>query len=82
MKAAIRVLLASPRGFCAGVVRAIETVNLTIKSQGAPVYVLHEIVHNKHVISELARRQNREEAKKSNGQHDGCVKVALSWWLG
>lgn len=53
MKAAIRVLLASPRGFCAGVVRAIETVNLTIKSQGAPVYVLHEIVHNKHVISEL-----------------------------
>src|SRR5210317_707936 len=53
MKASIRVLLASPRGFCAGVVRAIETVNLTIKSQGAPVYVLHEIVHNKHVISEL-----------------------------
>ena len=53
MKTAIRVLLASPRGFCAGVVRAIETVNLTIKSQGAPVYVLHEIVHNKHVISEL-----------------------------
>ena len=53
MKAAIRVLLASPRGFCAGVVRAIETVNLTIKSQGAPVYVLHEIVHNKHVILEL-----------------------------
>ena len=53
MKTAIRVLLASPRGFCAGVVRAIETVNLTIKSQGAPVYVLHEIVHNKHVILEL-----------------------------
>ncbi len=49
----IEVLLASPRGFCAGVVRAIETVKLTLESEGAPVYVLHEIVHNKHVISEL-----------------------------
>jgi 4-hydroxy-3-methylbut-2-en-1-yl diphosphate reductase len=45
--------LASPRGFCAGVVRAIETVRLTLKKHGAPVYVLHEIVHNKHVIQEL-----------------------------
>lgn len=53
MKPVIRVMLASPRGFCAGVVRAIETVHLTLRSQGAPVYVLHEIVHNKHVISEL-----------------------------
>jgi len=59
MKTAIRVLLASPRGFCAGVVRAIETVKLTIKSQGAPVYVLHEIVHNKHVISELEEQGAR-----------------------
>ncbi len=53
MKPEIRVVLASPRGFCAGVVRAIDTVNLTLRTQGAPVYVLHEIVHNKHVISEL-----------------------------
>lgn len=48
-----QVVLASPRGFCAGVVRAIETVKLTIKQHGAPVYVLHEIVHNKHVLKEL-----------------------------
>ncbi|WP_354005703.1 4-hydroxy-3-methylbut-2-enyl diphosphate reductase [Desulfofustis limnaeus] len=47
------VVLASPRGFCAGVVRAIETVKLTLQVQGAPVYVLHEIVHNRHVIAEL-----------------------------
>ena len=53
MKPKISVVLASPRGFCAGVVRAIETVNLTLRTKGAPVYVLHEIVHNKHVISEL-----------------------------
>lgn len=53
MKPVINVILASPRGFCAGVVRAIETVKLTLETEGAPVYVLHEIVHNKHVISEL-----------------------------
>ena len=56
---AITVILASPRGFCAGVVRAIETVNLTLRTQGAPVYVLHEIVHNKHVISELEHQGAR-----------------------
>lgn len=49
----IEIVLASPRGFCAGVVRAIETVKLTLKLEGAPVYVLHEIVHNKHVLKEL-----------------------------
>jgi 4-hydroxy-3-methylbut-2-en-1-yl diphosphate reductase len=47
------IRLASPRGFCAGVVRAIETVKLTLNKHGAPVYVLHEIVHNRHVINEL-----------------------------
>ncbi|THB71506.1 MAG: 4-hydroxy-3-methylbut-2-enyl diphosphate reductase [Desulfobulbaceae bacterium] len=49
----MKVYLASPRGFCAGVVRAIETVKLTLRQHGRPIYVLHEIVHNKHVISEL-----------------------------
>jgi 4-hydroxy-3-methylbut-2-enyl diphosphate reductase len=47
------VYLASPRGFCAGVERAIETVKIGLQRFGRPVYVLHEIVHNKHVISEL-----------------------------
>lgn len=49
----LTVYLASPRGFCAGVERAIETVKLCLHRYGKPVYVLHEIVHNKHVISEL-----------------------------
>ncbi len=49
----IEVYLASPRGFCAGVERAIETVKLSLRRYGTPVYVLHEIVHNKHVILEL-----------------------------
>lgn len=58
-KQLINVILASPRGFCAGVVRAIETVNLTLRTEGAPVYVLHEIVHNKHVIADLEQRGAR-----------------------
>ena len=53
MASNIEVYLASPRGFCAGVERAIETVKLSLRRYGNPVYVLHEIVHNKHVISEL-----------------------------
>ena len=50
-----QITLASPRGFCAGVERAIETVKIALKKHGAPVFVLHEIVHNKHVIDDLRR---------------------------
>ena len=47
------VLLANPRGFCAGVDRAIEIVELALERHGAPVFVRHEIVHNRHVVDEL-----------------------------
>ncbi|MEK6201589.1 MAG: 4-hydroxy-3-methylbut-2-enyl diphosphate reductase, partial [Desulfobulbaceae bacterium] len=47
------IVLANPRGFCAGVVRAIATVRLALEQYGSPIYVLHEIVHNKHVVHEL-----------------------------
>src|SRR5262249_2975729 len=47
------VLLASPRGFCAGVVRAIDIVMLALEVYGLPLYVRREIVHNKYVVSEL-----------------------------
>ena len=50
------VRLANPRGFCAGVDRAIEIVEKALEFHGAPVYVLHEIVHNKHVINDLSSR--------------------------
>ena len=43
----MRVILAEPRGFCAGVVRAIDIVELALKKYGPPVYVRHEIVHNR-----------------------------------
>src|SRR5574341_1817436 len=49
----MRVLLANPRGFCAGVDRAIEIVEATLARFGAPVYVRHEIVHNRHVVDSL-----------------------------
>ena len=54
--APLKILLASPRGFCAGVVRAIEIVDRAIDRFGAPVYVRHEIVHNRHVVDKLMRR--------------------------
>jgi 4-hydroxy-3-methylbut-2-enyl diphosphate reductase len=49
----MRILLASPRGFCAGVDRAIDVVDLALQRFGAPVYVRHEIVHNRHVVDDL-----------------------------
>ncbi len=51
----IKILLAAPRGFCAGVDRAIEIVKKSIKKFGAPVYVRHEIVHNKQVVDNLKK---------------------------
>jgi len=54
--AAMEVLLANPRGFCAGVERAIEIVERALQEYGAPIYVRHEIVHNKTVVEDLRRK--------------------------
>ncbi|WP_373491500.1 4-hydroxy-3-methylbut-2-enyl diphosphate reductase [Parasphingorhabdus sp.] len=54
-KRQIDLLVATPRGFCAGVDRAIKIVELSIKKYGAPVYVRHEIVHNRYVVDELKK---------------------------
>jgi len=51
-----RVLLAAPRGYCAGVDRAVQTVERALEHHGAPIYVRKEIVHNKHVVEELSKR--------------------------
>ncbi|NLX17762.1 MAG: 4-hydroxy-3-methylbut-2-enyl diphosphate reductase [Desulfobulbus sp.] len=53
---ALHIVLANPRGFCAGVNRAIAIVNQALERYQPPVYVLHEIVHNKHVIDELRQK--------------------------
>jgi len=52
----MQLLLANPRGFCAGVVRAIAIVERALELHGAPVYVFHEIVHNGHVVAGLRDR--------------------------
>src|SRR5438552_16782388 len=55
----MQVILAQPRGFCAGVVRAIEIVERALEKYGPPVYVRHEIVHNKHVVESLKAKGAR-----------------------
>ena len=52
----MKILLANPRGFCAGVNMAIECVDRVLELKGAPIYVFHEIVHNKHVVEDFERR--------------------------
>ena len=48
-----QVLLANPRGFCAGVDRAIDIVEQALKKHGAPIYIRHEVVHNRYVVEDL-----------------------------
>ena len=52
----LQIKLANPRGFCAGVDRAIEIVNRALEVFGAPIYVRHEVVHNKFVVDDLRER--------------------------
>ena len=56
MKKNLKIYLASPRGFCAGVKRAIEIVEKSLNKYGKPVYVRHEIVHNKQVVNDLKKK--------------------------
>ena len=56
MEQSKEILLAQPRGFCAGVDRAIEIVERAIAQFGAPIYVRHEIVHNRYVVDELSAK--------------------------
>ena len=49
----MQIVLANPRGFCAGVDRAIEIVERALQLFGAPIYVRHEVVHNRHVVERL-----------------------------
>ena len=58
-KRVLKVILAQPRGFCAGVVRAVDIVERALDIYGAPVYVRHEIVHNKHVVDSLRAKGAR-----------------------
>src|SRR4249920_2392541 len=70
----MRVILAQPRGFCAGVVRAIDIVERALEKYGEPVYVRHEIVHNRHVVDALKSKGARF-VEELNEVPDGAVTV-------
>jgi 4-hydroxy-3-methylbut-2-enyl diphosphate reductase len=70
----MRVILAQPRGFCAGVVRAIDIVERALEKYGEPVYVRHEIVHNRHVVETLKSKGARF-VEELNEVPDGAVTV-------
>ncbi len=70
----MEVLLSAPRGFCAGVVRAIEIVQLSLERYGAPVYVRHEIVHNKYVVDSL-HRQGADFVEHLDDVPDGATLI-------
>ena len=72
-KQPLRVILAQPRGFCAGVVRAVDIVERALQIYGAPVYVRHEIVHNKHVVDLLRDKGARFVEKVSDIPKDAVT---------
>lgn len=71
-KTELTILLAAPRGFCAGVDRAIQIVELAIQKYGAPVYVRHEIVHNKYVVENLRAKGAVFVEELDEVPDDGC----------
>ncbi len=70
----MKIYLASPRGFCAGVDRAIEIVELSLKAYGAPIYVRHEIVHSRHVVNSL-RQKGAVFVEELNEVPDGSIAI-------
>src|SRR6185437_9553700 len=76
-KPELRVVLCSPRGFCAGVTRAIDVVETALRLHGAPVYVRHEIVHNKYVVDSL-KAKGAIFVKELNEVPDGAAPVIFS----
>jgi 4-hydroxy-3-methylbut-2-enyl diphosphate reductase len=70
----MRIYLANPRGFCAGVDRAIDIVDLSLKKYGAPIYVRHEIVHSRHVVNSL-RQKGAVFVEELNEVPEGSVVI-------
>ena len=70
----MKIYLAKPRGFCAGVDRAIEIVDLSLKAYGAPIYVRHEIVHSRHVVNSL-RQKGAVFVEELNEVPDGAIVI-------
>lgn len=80
MSEPVEIILANPRGFCAGVERAIEIVERAITKYGPPIYVRHEIVHNKHVVESLRAKgqsSSTRSTKSPKGPSPSSVRMAL-----
>ena len=75
----MKVILAQPRGFCAGVVRAIEIVERALQKYGPPVYVRHEIVHNKHVVESLKAKGARVRRGALRGAAERGDDLQRAW---
>src|ERR1700736_5423629 len=75
----MKVILAQPRGFCAGVLRAIEIVERALQKYGPPVYVRHEIVHNKHVVESLKAKGARFVEGLSEGPPNSVTIFNAHW---
>jgi 4-hydroxy-3-methylbut-2-enyl diphosphate reductase len=67
----LTIYLAAPRGFCAGVDRAIKIVEMALRKWGAPVYVRHEIVHNRYVVDGCAPRARSSSRSSTNARPTG-----------
>ena len=74
MQNTMKIYLAKPRGFCAGVDRAIEIVDLSLKAYGAPIYVRHEIVHSRHVVNTL-REKGAVFVEELSAVPDGAIVI-------
>lgn len=72
----MKIILANPRGFCAGVDRAISIVELALEIHGAPIYVRHEVVHNRFVVHGL-RERGAIFVEELNEVPDGAIVIFL-----
>ena len=73
----MQILLANPRGFCAGVDRAISIVERALEIYGAPIYVRHEVVHNRYVVDSL-RQRGAVFIEQSSEVPDGSILIFSS----
>ena len=75
----MKIILANPRGFCAGVDRAISIVELALEIHGAPIYVRHEVVHNRFVVNGL-RERGAIFVEELSEVPDGAIVIFLCSW--